>query len=67
MASMPLTKNLKKTVEEPVKENGIWIFSDMECKADKIIPLEIKSIPLFFSYWLNVNLIFLIWRFPIPY
>ena len=35
MASKSLTKNLKKTVEEPVKENGIWIFADMECKADK--------------------------------
>ena len=35
MASTSLTKNLKKIVKEPVKENGIWIFSDTECKADK--------------------------------
>ena len=35
MASTSLTKNLKKIVEEPVKENGIWIFADTECKADK--------------------------------
>ena len=35
MSSTSLTKNLKKTVEEPVKENGIWIFADTECKADK--------------------------------
>ena len=35
MESTSLTKNLKKTVEEPVKENGIWIFTDTECKADK--------------------------------
>ena len=35
MASDLLTKNLNKTVEEPIKENGIWIFSDTECKADK--------------------------------
>ena len=35
MASTSLTKNLKKTVEELVKENGIWIFSNTECKADK--------------------------------
>lgn len=35
MASTSLTKNLKKTVEELVKENGIWIFADTECKADK--------------------------------
>jgi hypothetical protein len=35
MASTSLTNNLKKTVEDLVKENGIWIFSDTECKADK--------------------------------
>ena len=35
MASILLTKNLNKTVEEPVKEDGVWIFSDTECKADK--------------------------------
>ena len=35
MASTSLTKNQKKTVEEPIKENGIWIFTDTECKADK--------------------------------
>ena len=35
MASTLLTKNLKKIVEDPVKENGIWIFVDTECKADK--------------------------------
>ena len=35
MESTSLTKNLKKTVEDPVKENGIWIFADTECKIDK--------------------------------
>ena len=35
MASSSLTKNLNKTVKEPIKENGIWIFSDTECKTDK--------------------------------
>ena len=35
MESTSITKNLKKTVEEPVKENGIWILEDMECKANK--------------------------------
>ena len=35
MASTSLTKNQKKIVEEPIKENGIWIFADTECKADK--------------------------------
>ena len=35
MVSTFLTKNLKKIVKELVKENGIWIFLDTECKADK--------------------------------
>ena len=35
MASTSLTKNLKKIVEEPVKENGIWVFADTEYKANK--------------------------------
>ena len=35
MASTSLTKNLKKTVEELINKNGIWIFTDIECKADK--------------------------------
>ena len=35
MSSNSLTKNLNKTIKEPIKENGIWIFSDSECKADK--------------------------------
>ena len=35
MASTSLTKNIKKTTEEPVKENGIWIFTDTKCKVDK--------------------------------
>ena len=35
MESTSLTKNQKKIVEDPIKENGIWIFTDTECKADK--------------------------------
>ena len=35
MASSSMTKNLNKTVKESIKEDGIWIFSDTECKADK--------------------------------
>ena len=35
MASSSLTKNLNKTVEESIKEDGVWIFSYTECKADK--------------------------------
>ena len=35
MASSSLTKNLNKIVEELIKENAIWIFSDTECKTYK--------------------------------
>jgi calcineurin-like phosphoesterase family protein len=35
MASSSLTKNLNKTIEEPIKEDEVWILSDTECKADK--------------------------------
>ena len=35
MASSSLAKNSQKTAKEPIKENGIWIFFDIECKADK--------------------------------
>ena len=35
MASTSLAKTLKKTIKDHVNENGIWIFADTECKADK--------------------------------
>ena len=35
MASSLLTKNLNKTIKEPVKEDGEWIFLDTKCKANK--------------------------------
>ena len=35
MESSLLTKNLNKTVEESIKEDGVWIFSNPKCKADK--------------------------------
>ena len=35
MASSSMTKNLNKTAKESIKGDGIWIFSDTECKADK--------------------------------
>ena len=37
MASSSLTKNLNKTVEKPIKEDGVWIFTNTECKVDKNI------------------------------
>ena len=35
MATSSLTKNLNKMVKESIKEDGVWIFSDTECKVDK--------------------------------
>ena len=35
MASSLFTKNLNKIVKKPIKEDGVWIFLDTECKADK--------------------------------
>jgi hypothetical protein len=35
MALSSLTKNLNKIVEEPIKEDGVSIFLDTECKVDK--------------------------------
>ena len=35
MESSSMTKNISKTVEESIKEDGIWIFSNTECKVDK--------------------------------
>ena len=35
MALSSLTKNLNKTVEKSIKEDGVWIFSNTECKANK--------------------------------
>ena len=35
MALSSLTKNLNKTIKEPIKEDGVWILSNTECKADK--------------------------------
>ena len=35
MALSSLTKNLNKTIKEPIEEDRVWIFSDTECKVDK--------------------------------
>jgi hypothetical protein len=35
MASKSMLKSKRKTVEEPTKEHGIWIFTDNECCVDK--------------------------------
>lgn len=35
MASNFVLKSKRKTVKEPTKEKGIWIFVDTECQVDK--------------------------------
>ena len=35
MASISMLKNKIKIVEVPVKEQGMWIFANTECKVDK--------------------------------
>ena len=35
MASNFVLKSKRKTVEDPSKEQGIWIFADTQCRVDK--------------------------------
>ena len=35
MASNAMIKKKEKVVEEPTKEQGIWMFADTECRVDK--------------------------------
>ena len=35
MASTSMMKNKGKVVEESIKEQGTWIFTDIECRVDK--------------------------------
>ena len=35
MASNSMIKNKGKVVADPIKEHGIWIFADTECKVHK--------------------------------
>ena len=44
MASISMTKNINKTVEESIKGDGIWIFSDTEGKADKKLSYTWKNL-----------------------
>ena len=32
MASKSILKNKRKTIKDPAKEQGIWIFPDTECR-----------------------------------
>ena len=44
MASSSLTENLNKTVEESIKEDGVWIFTYTDYKVDKKVCYTWKSL-----------------------
>jgi phosphoribosylformimino-5-aminoimidazole carboxamide ribonucleotide (ProFAR) isomerase len=44
MASTTMMKNKRKVVEEPIKEHGIWILVDIECRVDKKVTLTWNSL-----------------------
>ena len=44
MALNSMIKNKGKVVEEPVKEHGIWIFADIECKVDRKVSYTWNSL-----------------------
>ena len=39
-----MIKNKGKAVEEPTKEQGIWIFADTECRVDKKVSYTWNSL-----------------------
>ena len=59
MALISLTKNLNKVVEEPIKEDGVWIFSDTECKADKKVCYTQTSL---FQVFQDKEFVVLLWN-----
>lgn len=44
MASTSVLKNKRKVVEELIKEQGTWIFTDTECNVDKKVTLTWNSL-----------------------
>ena len=44
MAYTFLFKNKRNTVEEPTKEQGMWIFADTECQVDKKVTFTWNSL-----------------------
>ena len=44
MASNSLLKSRRRTIEEPVEEQGMWIFTDTECRADKKVTFTWNSL-----------------------
>ena len=49
MESNVVLKNKRKVIEEPIKEQGTWIFVDTECKVDKKVTFTWNS--LFQAFW----------------
>ena len=44
MTSNYVLKGKRKTVEEPRKEQGMWIFADTECRVDKKVTFTWNSL-----------------------
>ena len=44
MTSESMIQNKGKVVKEPVKEHGIWIFADTECRVDKKVTYTWNSL-----------------------
>ena len=44
MESTSVIKNKRKVVEEPIKEQGTWIFANTECKVDKKVTFTWNSL-----------------------
>ena len=44
MASNSVLKNKRNIVEEPTKEQGMWIFADTECQLDKKVTFTWNSL-----------------------
>ena len=44
MASNSMLKSERNTIEEPTKEQGMWIFADTECRVDKKVTFTWKSL-----------------------
>jgi hypothetical protein len=44
MASKSMLKSKRKIVEEPTKEQGMWIFAGTECQVDKKVTFTWNSL-----------------------
>ena len=44
MTSKSMLKSKRNNVEEPTKEQGMWIFVDTECRVDKKVTITWNSL-----------------------